>query len=802
MKVTHSDEPKPPLTQGGEQEEAVLRRAALKAMAEVEKRLQEGKSAQEDGRDKLSGNQGPSREAREHAGPSNGEQQGGRPPEQRGQQGHSDKPSGNQGPSREARGHAGPSNGEPPVGRPPGRRGWHPRTRGPHVAARAASKRKAPGREVGAEVSRRAVKRQRRQAARAAEAVKAASGPAMVVEETGQGEGAAASRAAASSGEATEGAPVGAPAPQAVPVASTELRTSKAPWAVKARAALKSVPVGEPGEAVDSPLNWKVIAEELGPEYPDQQLLRDLREGCDMLYTGPDISTAAPNHASAMDVEEEINAQIAKELEEGIIGGGFTSEEELKQHLGVQHIRVQPLGAVAKRGSEEKRRFDDASFGVGVNAGITEVPELRYTNVDLIGSHIARMKEIYPEVTIAKCDVRHAYRIVPVSPANYHLLCFSWTTDGVQRWYYHRRLPFGTRSSPHHFSRLTVALLYHVAPLLPEGTAAHDFLDDLIVFGDAARMPQAMEVITSTMKRWAIPLNVKKFAAEGTPETTKTVLGIVLDTVRMEMRLEEGRVADIHKELRGWKRQRQCSKKKLQSLVGVLSFAAQVLQPGRLFLRRMIDTMKDGAASTEKGRARGIKLGAGFHADLQWWRDNLRGWSATSYLPSNHPSRQAQLQLATDASSVTGYGAVFQHRYLWGLWTQEELHLAKGHRSIGLMELATVLFAVAAWGPELRGMRVPCLCDNQGDVEIFRGQASKKKSYNDLLRQLHSVLVEFDIRLTVKHVPGVQNTLPDALSRGALDKYFSLSPFDRMSLQEDKVPADIRQALMRVLKHN
>jgi hypothetical protein len=48
----------------------------------------------------------------------------------------------------------------------------------------------------------------------------------------------------------------------------------------------------------------------------------------------------------------------------------------------------------------------------------------------------------------------------------------------------------------------------------------------------------------------------------------------------------------------------------------------------------------------------------------------------------------------------------------------------------------------------------------------------------------------------------VQNTLPDALSRGALDKFFSLSPFDRMSLQEDKVPADIRQALMRVLKHN
>ena len=346
------------------------------------------------------------------------------------------------------------------------------------------------------------------------------------------------------------------------------------------------------------------------------------------------------------------------------------------------------------------------------------------------------------------------------------------------------------------------SLLYFIAPLLPEGTAAHGFLDDLIAFGDASRMPQAMQVITTTMRRWGLPLNVKKFAAEGTPETVKTVLGIVLDTEKMEMRLDEERVRDIQAELKGWGRQRWCPKKKLQSLVGVLSFAAQVLQPGRLFLRRMIDTLKEGAKPRGPGRRGGVFLGSEFHADLQWWRENLQGWSATTLFPSNHPSRRAQLHLATDASSSIGYGAVFEHRYIWGGWTAEELRRARGHRSIGLMELATVLFAIKTWGHLLRGKRVQCLCDNEGDVEIFQGQASKKKRYNALLRQLHSLLVEFDIRLTVKHVPGVQNILPDALSRGDIEGFFTHSPFDRMSLQECKVPESIRSCLIKVLRLN
>ena len=51
---------------------------------------------------------------------------------------------------------------------------------------------------------------------------------------------------------------------------------------------------------------------------------------------------------------------------------------------------------------------------------------------------------------MAKIDIKHAYRIVPVHPDDYYLLCMKWR----DHYFVDRALPFGLCSAPYIFNSL------------------------------------------------------------------------------------------------------------------------------------------------------------------------------------------------------------------------------------------------------------------------------------------------------------------------------------------------------------
>lgn len=67
------------------------------------------------------------------------------------------------------------------------------------------------------------------------------------------------------------------------------------------------------------------------------------------------------------------------------------------------------------------------------------------------------------------------------------------------------------------------------------------------------------------------------------PETSLIFLGILLNTVAMELRLLDKKL------IVQWQHKRSCTKRELLSLIGQLQHACRVVRPGRTFLRRMID---------------------------------------------------------------------------------------------------------------------------------------------------------------------------------------------------------------------
>lgn len=66
-------------------------------------------------------------------------------------------------------------------------------------------------------------------------------------------------------------------------------------------------------------------------------------------------------------------------------------------------------------------------------------------------------------------------------------------------------------------------------------------------------------------------------------------VGITLDIPKQEARLPEDKLVKCKDLLEKFLKIKRCTLKEMQSLIGVLNFACSVVQPGRAFLRRMIN---------------------------------------------------------------------------------------------------------------------------------------------------------------------------------------------------------------------
>ena len=109
-----------------------------------------------------------------------------------------------------------------------------------------------------------------------------------------------------------------------------------------------------------------------------------------------------------------------------------------------------------------------------------------------------------------------------------------------------------------------------------------------------------------------VPLAPEK--QEGS-STTIVFLGIVIDTVKQELRLPEEKLKRLQASLKEWEKRKSCTRKELESFIGVLQHACRVIKPGRSFLRQAIVLL-----SITKRHYHYVHLYAEFRADLMWWR--------------------------------------------------------------------------------------------------------------------------------------------------------------------------------------
>ena len=84
---------------------------------------------------------------------------------------------------------------------------------------------------------------------------------------------------------------------------------------------------------------------------------------------------------------------------------------------------------------------------------------------------------------------------------------------------------------------------------------------------------------------------------------------------------------DLQQTLLAWLGRRLCRKKELESLVGKLSHASRVVQPGKTFLLQLFELLK----GTHKGFHR-IHLNVTARSNIYWWSTFVQPWNGISLL--------------------------------------------------------------------------------------------------------------------------------------------------------------------------
>jgi hypothetical protein len=507
--------------------------------------------------------------------------------------------------------------------------------------------------------------------------------------------------------------------------------------------------------------------------HPDRDfvnhLVSGLRHGFD-IFMGDDISLDSSyecrNLQSARENPEIVDELLMTEVQKGFVRGPF-------EKLEFPCYRVSPLGIATGKYSGKKRLILDLSSPHdheeidSVNNLIDkEKCSLKYVRID---DAIAKIKELGPKSILCKTDISDAFKLIPVDPKFWPLLCVKWRN----LFFYFVRLPFGSRSSPKIFDQLSQAICWIAKNNYGIKNIFH-LLDDFLTIDPPNSIGErTMALLCTIFKRLNIPISVKKTVG---PTFSLEYLGIILDSEKMEARLPTEKRERICNFITEFLKRSTVTKRELLQLLGHFNFAARVVLPGRAFTSYLINL-----STTVKKLHYFVKFTEASKEDLSMWLHFLEHWNGVSVFYEAKLISNADMELYTDASSTIGFGGYYRGRWFAEKWPKE-LTDPKRHPSMAFLELYPIVMAAVLWGTEWKGKKILFHCDNAAVVDILRKRRSSDLQISSLIRTLCFCAANFNFDFYSEHLAGTKNNIADALSRLQMDRFRRAAP------QAEKIP--------------
>jgi len=235
-----------------------------------------------------------------------------------------------------------------------------------------------------------------------------------------------------------------------------------------------------------------------------------------------------------------------------------------------------------------------------------------------------------------------------------------------------------------------------------------------------------------------------------------------------------------------WLAKKSATKTELQSLIGKLAFVSRCVQPGRLFLTRILDTLR----SLRRNHHR-VKLSAEFWKDIRRWLRFINVYNGLSLIPTQLWSAPDSI-FSTDVC-LTGCGGMSseQHSHV-----EFPTNVLLRFTAIHLLEALAIVIALRLWGRHWHGLRIMVHCDNFSVVSSLHSGRVQDKLLAACLREIWFLAVVHKFEIRACHLSSSENRGADLLSRWHLNSSFPnefWSMYGSLGLQPVSVSVDMFQ---------
>ena len=496
--------------------------------------------------------------------------------------------------------------------------------------------------------------------------------------------------------------------------------------------------------------------------YEHAELVQHLEFGFPLgLNDVPELESSKRNHGSAYAFYNHVDKFIAEEVKLGGLTGPFA-------RVPWWDTILSPLMTAPKKPASQRTVYD-ASFGdLSLNNATPSDEYLgqpcvyTYPKIDDFRRMVLRCGQ---GCFLFKRDLARFFLQIPLDPVEYHRVGFLWR--GLI--FFFIGLAFGLRHSGLQGQKITDALAWIHRRQGLETAEERQF--NVINYSDDlggcettfARAEESFDKLKVLMDDLGLEESSKKAEA---PTQELVYLGVMFDSVAMEMRVPPDKLAEIKSEIGKWSRKTTITKKNLQSLLGKLFWVSRVVRLARVFMGRLLQLLRDMAPTGDNTK---VKLPVEAGKDLKWWDRFLDHFNGIQMITEEDPFPLELSQLldkpfdvyAGDATPMGGGG--FYGRQYWSRLLPRNLQ--DPSIPIHVKEFLILIVSSKLWGEDWTGRAVTLFCDNMAVVDTINNKKPKDPVLLSLLREFLFIAVSYKFIPVVRKIGTKENYLADHISR-------------------------------------
>ena len=457
-------------------------------------------------------------------------------------------------------------------------------------------------------------------------------------------------------------------------------------------------------------------------------ILRIVREGYKLQFTSAPVqSEPIISGSNSKTYFDGINNEIAKFLKSGAIS-------QVKPSLDQFVSRV----FLVKKSNGDNRLIIDLSK---LNKFINKISFRMEGTGDL--KHM-----IQKEDCMISIDLSEAFFSVPL-----HASCRKYVSfEFDSRRYWFNVLPFGLTSSPKIFRKVLRPVTIY---LRSSGIRISAYMDDLFMCSHSASiLLKHRDIVLKLLSNLGFYPNLGKSQLE--PSTSMLHLGYLWNSNTMSVALTEDKCTKTRRLAARY--QTGCSLRQLASFIGLLVSHRNGFPYAPLYYRELQACYIDLLPSTKWDDITTLSEEA--ISDLAWWSEN----SHYPLPPANIKLSVPSVKVYTDASQ-NGWGMSCSNGvFASGSWTSSQLRF-----HINYLELLAAVLAVNNLLEQGKQSHIHIITDNSSVMYYINNMGgTHSRPMCQLSLDLWSTCRAKNTWLSASHIPGVNNTEADFLSRNSL----------------------------------